>query len=52
MYATPKMSEGGEVKWFIYIGEAKGVEGERPVYDMVYWISAWCSGGGEDAVFG
>lgn len=28
-YASPKMFEGGEVKWYSYLGESKGQEG-RP----------------------
>jgi hypothetical protein len=26
-YATPVMVEGGELKWFSYLGESKGQEG-------------------------
>lgn len=26
-YATPKMIEGGEVKWYSYEGESRGQEG-------------------------
>jgi len=28
-YATPLMIEGGEVKWYSYLGESKGEEGKR-----------------------
>ena len=35
-FATPLMVEGGEVKWYSYLGESKGQEGKGTVLPARY----------------